>query len=220
MNKPVAALSFATLMLVASLALAAADTSAWSDGGLVKKPVQGIDVAYVRPGVNMAEYKKFLIKPVTVSFRRGWLQQPLPGTKFKIDPADAQKIRDKLAKLVQEEFQKELAAGGYEVVGAPADDVLEMEAAIVDLYVAAPAATKSPTTRTFAVSAGEMSLVAQFSDSMTGDVLARAFDYASAHETMRAQSISSVDNEAEARGIVSTWAKILRRQLDAAHGIK
>jgi len=65
-----------------------------------------------------------------------------------------------------------------------------------------------------------MSLVAQFSDSLSGDVLARVFDYASAHETTRGQVISSVDNEVEARRIIGEWAKILRRSFDAAHGMK
>lgn len=219
MKKLLIALSLAAFALV-GVGAQAADLSAWSEGGLVKKDVKGIDVAYVRPGANIAEYNKVLLKPVQVSFRKGWLQQPLPGSKFPINPADAQKIRDKLARLVEEEFRKELAAGGYQLASAPGDDVLEMEAAIVDLYAAAPAASSAPTTKIIAVSAGEMSFVAQFSDSMTGDVLARCFDKAIAHETTRGQRISSVENEAEARQIVATWAKILRSALDAAHGIK
>jgi hypothetical protein len=220
MNKLIVALlSFASLLFVAGFAQAA-DTSAWSEGGLVKKDVPGIDTAYVRPGASLAEYKKVLLKPVQVSFRRGWLKQPLPGSKFPINPADAQDIRDKVAKLMQDEFRKELEAGGYQVTDAPGEDVLQVDAAVADLYVAAPKSTKTPTTKIVAVSAGEMSLVAILSDSMTGDALARVFDYASAHETTRGQSISSVENEAEARGIVKEWAKLLRHSLDAARGMK
>lgn len=220
MNMRLLASTFVSLMLLAGIALAQGDASAFSEGGLVKKSVAGIDTAYVRPGATLAEYKKVLLKPVEVSFRRGWLQQPLPGSKFPISPSDAQKIRDKLAKLMHEEFRKELAAGGYELSDAPGDDVLQVDAAIVNLYIVAPAAAKSPTTRTFSVSAGEMSLVAILSDSMTGDALARVFDYASAHEDARSRLITSVDNEAEARGIVKEWAKILRGSLDAARGMK
>ena len=220
MNKLIAALSFVSLALIANLACAQGNTSAWSEGGLAKKDVKGIDTAYVRPGATLADYSKVLLKPVQVSFRKGWLQQPLPGSKFPINPADAQKIREKVAKLMDDEFRKELAAGGYQVTNAPGDDVLEVEAAVVNLYVAAPAAVKSPTLKTIAVSAGEMSLVAQLADSTSGDVLARVFDYASAHENTRAQSISSVENEAEARAIVRTWAKTLRASLDAARGMK
>ena len=220
MDKLIAALSFVLLALCAGAAQAQTNTSAWSEGGLVKKDVPGIDTAYVRPGASLSEYKEVLLKPVQVSFRRGWLQQPLPGTKFSISPADAQKIRDKLAKLMHDEFRKELEAGGYRVSETPGESVLQIDAAIANLYVTAPESTKSPTTKTIAVSAGEMSLVAVLSDSMTGDALARVFDYASAHETTRGRTISSVDNEAEARGIVKEWAKILHRSLDAAHGMK
>ena len=220
MNKLIAATSFVLIALIAGAAQAQTNTSAWSEGGLAKKDVPGIDTAYVRPGASLAEYKKVLLKPVQVSFRKGWLKQPLPGSKFPINPADAQDIRDKLGKLMHDEFRKELETGGYQVTEAPGEDVLQVDTAIVDLYVAAPKSTKTPTTKIIAVSAGEMSLVAILSDSLTGDALARVFDYASAHETTRGQTISSVQNEAEARGIVKEWAKILRHSLDAARAVK
>jgi hypothetical protein len=215
-------LAMLVLVLWGAVAMPAAaqNTSAWSEGGLVKKDVPGIDTAYVLPGASLGEYKKVLLKPVQVSFRRGFLEQPLPGSKFRMSPRDAQDIRDKVAKLLQDEFRKELSAGGYQLTDAPGEDTLAIEAAVVNLYVAAPKATAAPAQRTIALSAGEMSLVAQFSDSLSGDVLARVFDYASAHETTRGQTISSVDNEVEARRIVSEWAKILRRSFDAAHGMK
>ena len=196
------------------------NTSAWSEGGLVKKDVPGIDTAYVRPGATLAEYQFVMLKPVQVAFRKGFLEQPLPGSKFRMSPKDAQEIRDKVAKLMHDEFSKELSAGGYRLTDTPGEDTLAIEAAIVNLYVAAPKATAAPAQRTIALSAGEMSLVAQFSDSLSGDVLARVFDYASAHETTRGQVISSVDNEVEARRIIGEWAKILRRSFDAAHGMK
>src|SRR5262249_51190548 len=140
MNKLIVALmSFASLLFVAGFAQAA-DTSAWSEGGLVKKDVPGIDTAYVRPGASLGEYKKVLLKPVQVSFRRGWLKQPLPGSKFPINPADAQDIRDKVAKLMQDEFRKELEAGGYQMTDAPADDVLQGDAAGPPLVRPAPPA--------------------------------------------------------------------------------
>ena len=85
MNKLIAARSFA--MLAVGAAQAQTNTSAWSEGGLVKKDVPGIQVAYVRPGANLSEYKKVLLKPVQVSFRKGYLQQPLPGPESLLGAA-------------------------------------------------------------------------------------------------------------------------------------
>jgi hypothetical protein len=194
------------------------NTSAWTEGGLVRRDVPGIDTAFVLPGAALSDYKKVMLKPVEVSFRRGFLEQPRPGSRLPISARDAQDIRDRLARLMQDEFRRELTAGGYQVVDAPGEDTLAVEAAIVNLFINAPTAT--PATRTFAVSAGEMSLVAQLSDSLSGAVLARIFDHASANESLRAQRITNVENEAEARRIVGGWARVLRQSLDAAHALK
>jgi len=72
---------------------------------------------------------------------------------------------------------------------------------------------------TFAVSAGEMTLVAALRDSVSGDVVMRIFDRAQARESFRPQRITSVDNAAEARDAASGWAKALRKELDLARTV-
>jgi hypothetical protein len=67
---------------------------------------------------------------------------------------------------------------------------------------------------TYAVSAGEMSLVADLRDSASGDVLVRVFDHASANESTWPHQITDVENVAEARA--AAWARALRSELDLA----
>jgi hypothetical protein len=190
--------------------------SAWSESGLQKVSVKGLDAFYARPGVSFAEYRKVLLKPVSVAFRRGWLMTPLPGSRDRISSADARRIKDKLAALVQEEVAAELASSGYKLTDSPGDDVLEVGMSIVDLFIAAPNVRNSVATNTYAVSAGEMSLVAELRDSVSGDVLARVFDHSSAQESTWPHQITSVENTAEARIAARAWAGALRAELDLA----
>jgi hypothetical protein len=189
---------------------------AWSEEGLQPRSVQGLDTVYVRPGVNFAEYRRVLLKPVSVAFRRGYLMTPLPGSRDRISKADAQKVRDRLALVVQEEVAKELVSGGYKFANEPGDDVLEVDMSIVDLFVAAPDVRNSVHVNTYAISAGEMSLVMELRDSASGEVLARAFDHSTATDSTWAHQITNVENEAEARRMASNWAHALRLGLDRA----
>jgi hypothetical protein len=216
---------FSITLLLASALLcapfaAAQESSVWAEGGLQKVQVQGLDVVYAKPGATLAGYTKVMLAPVSVSFHKDWASTVKVGTNRQISSSDQQRIREKLAKLVQEELVKELNAGGYQLVTAPGDDVLGVEAAIVNLYVRAPANLSGQSGKDFyAVTAGEMSLVIQLTDSASGDAIARAFDNFKATEYTNPERITRADNEAEARSAASQWAKRLRMALDKAKGI-
>jgi hypothetical protein len=197
----------------------AGESNAWTEGGLQKIDVKGLDVVYARPGATLAGYTKVLLKPISVSFHKDWAKNMASGTNRQISASDQQRIRDNLAKLVHEELVKELNAGGYSLVTSPGDDVLGVEMAIVNLWVTAPDVTTPGKKASYAVTAGEMSLVIELRDSASGDVIARAFDRFKATEYPRSERITRADNIAEARSAASGWAKALRTGLDRAKGI-
>jgi len=121
---------------------------------------------------------------------------------------------------MQEEVVKELNAGGYHLVTAPGDDVLGVEMAVVNLYARAPANLTGQSGKDFyAITAGEMSLVIQLTDSSSGDAIARAFDNFRATEYTNPERITRADNETEVRSAASQWAKALRNGLDRAKAI-
>jgi len=99
------------------------------------------------------------------------------------------------------------------------DDVLRVKIDIANLYVSAPSGSSSGRSRTYVVSAGEMTLVAELSDSKSGDVVARLVDRREARSAGRVSLSDSVYNQGEARSIAAGWARILRKALDKAHGI-
>src|SRR6185369_795601 len=214
------ALLLASAILFAPFAAAQEGGGAWSEGGLQKIQVKGLDVVYARPGATLAGYTKVMLAPISVSFHKDWAKTVKVGTNRQISPSDQQRIREKLAKVMQEEVVKELNAGGYHLVTAPGEDVLGVEMAVVNLYARAPANLSGQSGKDFyAVTAGEMSLVIQLTDSSTGDAIARAFDNFRATEYTNPERITRADNETEVRSAASQWAKALRNGLDRAKTI-
>lgn len=189
----------------------------WSDDGLRKVQLRGLDVVFMRPEASLAGYDKVSLGAVSVSFRRGWERSTRIGTHSRIHPADVQRIRERLATVVREEVLKQLGEGGYQVVDAAAEDVLAVSASIINLSVAAPDVPSASGSEVYSVSAGEMTLVAELRDSLTGDLIVRAYDHTKARESMRPHRIWRSENEEEARNAARSWAQVLRQQLDAAH---
>jgi hypothetical protein len=193
--------------------------AAWTEDGLQKVDIKGLDLVYVRENATLGGYDKIMLRPISVAFRRNWEKTAVPGSNIRIDPKDSQRIKDNLAGLIREEVIKQLSEGGYKLTDTPADDVLEVELKIVDLNVRAPNVRAANRTNIYAVSAGEMTLIAELRDSATSDPIMRIFDHAEAHESTYPRRIMNIDNIAEARIMASAWARALRTLIDAARGV-
>jgi len=222
--KILAALRAATLLAMTvalSSALAASGKNElearMSRDGLEKTKVKNIDLAYARPGTSLAAYKRVKLDPVEVAFSPSW-NPTRTGSSLKLSSEEKEAIRTGVAKLVEEEFAKEIQAGGrYQVVSETGPDVLRVRAGIVNLYINAPD-TGPARSRTIVRSAGEMTLIAELTDSTSGQVLARVADRQEATDA-RMQIANGMVNETEARWIAADWAKALRKALDNAQGI-
>jgi hypothetical protein len=224
MTRSIATLLIATLAALGSAAPAAAANEqraaieeALSHDGLQKIKVKGIDLAYARPGASLAGYNKIILDPVEVSFRKDW-DPKRTGSRARLSAQERENIRSGVARIVLEEFTKTLEKGApYKVVTEPGADVLRLQIGITDLYVNAPDTMTPGRSRTYTLSAGEMTLVGELMDSESGQVISRVIDRREARNTGTMQLTNSVVNAQEARTIASSWARILRNRLDAAH---
>lgn len=214
-----------TLTLAAALMLGGLIT-AWAgepvvspgeDEGLVLVAIAGLDHVYARPDANLSAYDKVMLDPVEVSFSKSWNPDRAGGP---ITAAERQKIKDGLAKIFREELTKGLRSGGYPLVNSPDSNVLRVRAEIRDLYINAPDLPRAGPTRIYALSLSEMRLVAELRDAPTGALIARVIDYKKDPDAPWLHFTSQIDNVAAARRAIAEWAKILRRQLDQAHGLK
>jgi hypothetical protein len=227
MTRSIATLLIATLAALGSAAPAAAANEqraaieeALSHDGLQKIKVKGIDLAYARPGASLAGYNKIILDPVEVSFRKDW-DPKRTGSVARLSTQERENIRSGVARIVKEEFTKTLEKGApYKVVTEPGADVLRLQIGITDLYVNAPDTMTPGRSRTYTLSAGEMTLVGELMDSESGQVISRVVDRREARNTGTMQLTNSVVNAQEARAIASSWARILRNRLDAAHAAK
>lgn len=191
---------------------------AMSYDGLQKITVKGIDMAYALPGATLAGYTKVLIDPVGVRFHKDW-KPTVTGSRRNLSSDEQQKIRDNVAKVVYDAFVEELKKGGYSVVTNAAPDVLRVQANILNLYITAPDVMTPGRSRVYTVTAGEMTLLAELSDSDSGEIIARVMDRYQARHTGSFQLTSGVSNAAEARNAATSWARILRASLDKAKAI-
>jgi hypothetical protein len=189
--------------------------------GLAKVKVEGLDVVYARPGASLSAYKSVLVRPIDVSLRRDWKQSG-GMDRLRASDADVARIRERMSALVHEEFDKDLQQAGIAQAQAPGGDVLEVELAVTDLYAAAPEIPKQLSARSevWALSAGSMTVQGVLRDSVTGETLARFYDYDTAREYSGPRRIEFGYNEIEARRIARRWAEALRAGVQAARAAK
>lgn len=212
---------FATMFLaVAALAATNQELDATlSQGGLQKVKHKGLDSVYRKPDVNLAGYSKIRLDPVEVAFAHGWNPEKT-GTRFKLTEQERNDLAAGVARNLTEGFARELQAGSrYQLVNSNGTDVLRIKARIVDLIVNAPDVAAPGRTLTYTRSTGSMTLIAELSDSQSGEVLARVADHHESRDNQIWKLTNSVLNDAEVRDAAAQWANVLRKALDKAHAI-
>lgn len=182
--------------------------------GLVPVKLRNIDKAYQLPGANLAPYTSVLIKPSTVTFNKNWNARSYGS--FGLKKEEVEHIRAEMAAIAEATFARVLSEGGYAIATAPGDNVLEVQADIVDLYVNAPDVRSDAMNRTYVRSAGDMGLQVTLRDSRSGATLLRTSDFKRGFETGRLEWANSVYNRMEAERSLSGWARQLKQSLDAA----
>jgi hypothetical protein len=188
--------------------------------GLVKASVKGVDAVYNRPGANLSGYDKILLRPIAVEFSKNWKPED-DSALYRMNEPDRDKIKKDLAKAFDDVFRQVLQEkGGYQMVNEPAKGVLEVQAAIINLYINAPDVSMQTAARvkTYTTSAGEMTLIAELHDSVTGTLLSRAYDRRDDLGSGQWTWTDSVTNSADARREIRRWAELLKNALDASRG--
>jgi hypothetical protein len=162
------------------------------------RPVDaGLEDVYLAPGAELGAYKRLMFEPLDIYYPDG----------SEADPADLDRLRAYFRDAFREAVQQD-----YEVTQEPAADVLLVKAQLVDLKIVGAEGRYEPTGRLATlVAAGQLTLLMDIADSLTGKVLARAG--ASTEPTQAA----SADPEAAWRDVqaaAQSWAALFRNWLD------
>lgn len=184
--------------------------------GLQLTPSNNVELLYTRPGASLAAYRRVAVLDCYVAFRKDW-QRDQSETGIRVTGADMERIKKNLSAEFRKVFAEELAKGGYVLANEAAEDVLILRPAIIDLDVAAPDTMNPGMGRTFSTSAGSMTLYLELYDGATGQIIARAYDRASARDMGTMMWQNSVTNRAEADRQLQKWADLARKALDNAH---
>lgn len=190
--------------------------------GLVRQENPRLSAVFVRPGAleDIPAFRNVMLDPVYVSFASDFESGRRSGSVARrLNADDMAAIRQNVADIFHQIFREELEAGGYALVEEPGPETLRVSAAIVDLFISAPAAAEGAgRTRTYTANTGRMTLVAELRDSVTGEILARAVDGRSGRNTGFWTITNRVTNTADARRAVRVWARALRDALDEMYG--
>ena len=190
--------------------------AAWQGEGLQQITVRGIDLAYLRPGANLQSYHSLLIKPISVSFQKNWERNAATPVGSRLRPRDTDRIRKDMADVVGAQLKREFEKGGWRVVDQPGAGVLEMEVRIVDLYLNAPDLPTPGISRSYTRTFGELTLVADLSDSASNAVLMHTLDRIVGRDRVQFERTTRVENAHDVGIVTSEWAHVLRRQLELA----
>ncbi len=181
--------------------------------GLERVPDAKVAVAWKKPGTDFSQYTRVGLLDCEVAFKRNWkMNHPNVRTR------DMERIKQALSDEFRKVFSEELEKGGYPVVEEPDEDVLLIHPAIIDLDVAAPDTKSAGRSDTFTTSAGRMTLVVEFYDSVSGEILARAIDRRNARNIGNITWATRGTNTDAARRLLKRWADLLVGKLDEIHG--
>ena len=216
MNSPKRLWIGAWLGLMAMTAAAQDVTSAQSWDGLVEVKPKRMDAAYLMPGADFRPYRKLMLDPATVAFRKDWMKSVNTAARLseRITQEDAEKIAAAARDNFTEVFTEAFRSAGYEIVTAPGADVLRVRAGVVDLYIAAPDTQSSGRSRTYTMEAGEATLFLEVRDSSSGALLGRALDQRATRNTGSLRVANQATNLSDFRVLFRKWADISVKGLD------
>ena len=196
------------------------------EGLVVVKDTQA-DLVYARPGADLGKYTEFYLVEPTIAFR-GDFQSDM---NFRGGVATGGMSGDDMGriiamgkKILAEQFAAELKKGGFTLVKAPSSQALAVKASITDLYLNAPDVNDLNGTwgRTHANGAGSATLEIELYDSVTSQLLARAFDEKDGANASAAWAFerNQMSNINDARAAFSDWAQMLVNGLKRAKAAK
>ncbi|HUQ12548.1 MAG TPA: DUF3313 family protein [Steroidobacteraceae bacterium] len=185
-----------------------------TDDGLVRVPSRAAGGVYRDPGADFTPYKRIMLEPPTVEFKKDWREQ-----HPDVDDREFTRIRNEAVKLFRDEFTRELVTRGpYEFAEAPAPDVLTVTPRIVDLDILAPDAGQTAGERTFTPGPVKMQVTGEIRDASRNSLLARVIIFAGderyGFNELRLANRST--NAHEMRISFGKWAMMVHEALNVA----
>jgi len=216
LRMPVNVLLIASFIVMSSLCIAEEERPESTIEGLQLIEDSNLALVYAQPGIDWGQYSKIYLDDPYIAFKKNWQHDQNRLDPGKINSDDMAKIKAELSLLFMEVFSQTLEEGDYELVLEAGADVLRIRPAIIGLDIVAPTNSSPGITRTYAESAGEMTLYLELYDSVSGDLIAKALDRKEDRKTGYFEWQNRITNRAAANRILKVWANVLKEGLDDA----
>lgn len=197
------------LAVVGCSATGKSEAPEFSFDGLALKSQEDFDAVYVDAAVKVSDYKKVMLMPGTIAFKKDWMRDynRSTGVNEMVTEKDMATIKARLSKLLYESFKQSLSdQTTLEFVDEEAEGVLLLKPSIINLDVNAPDINRGARDRTFVDSLGEATLFLEGFDSVSGDILVRVIDRSKDRESGFFQYANRATNTAEAKRMINRWS--------------
>lgn len=187
--------------------------------GLNLVPDSKFGTVYLKPGVDMSEYKSVMVEDCEVSFRKNWMRDQNTNRldlNNRVTQKEVDKIKTNLGASCKEHFSQQLADNSkYKLVDSldTGEPTLLLKPSIINLDINAPDVRTAGMSRTYTTSAGEMTLFLEAADGTSNAIIARVVDRVRDFDDNYLTWSNSVTNRADANRVLSRWSKQLAEGL-------
>jgi len=207
-----------TGLMISCMAVAKSEPPEVTEEGLLLVKDSKLSMVYTAPGASLEGYKRVILLEAHVAFKKNWQRDQNRNSVRRVSNNDMEKMKKRLVTEFNEVFTEVLQEdGGYEIVEEAAEDVLILRPAIINLDATAPDTMSSAGSRSYAESAGEMTLYLELFDAQTNALIAKAMDRQRDRSNGWMTYQSSVSNKSAAKRILRGWAEVLRDALNEAN---
>lgn len=176
-----------------------------------------VDSVYCKQYADLSPYAKVMVASPTVAFRENWRPADDP-LLVRLNLPDPEAVKERVSQQFLQTLTTRLAEnGGYDAVAAPASDVLQVKAAISDLYFSSSALqTAAGDGEPSYMESSEITVAIELRDSVTSELLCLVTDHRASPNARTVELNQGMWSSPGLRAASDHWASFLRRSLDQA----
>ena len=185
-----------------------------TDDGLVRVASRPEGGVYRNLDADFSRYKRLMIEPLTVEFRKGWRKQ-----HPDVSDAEVRRIQAETAKNFLEIFTAILVEEGpFELADVREADVLVVVPRMVDLKIPAPETEFDAGFKSYSPRLVSLQMTGELRDGVNGNVLLRVnmIDSEDRYKIDHSGTSNRVTNAHEIRGGLERWSRLVREAIDVA----
>lgn len=178
--------------------------------GLERYDSPVFDLVYVRPGLDLSNYDLIQMRPIGIGYKRDPAKGRIllrPSGNFDLTQAQRTQVSRALARAFTDAMT---ADGRFRQITDPVSSALRIQLALARLEVNIPEAGADTDEIVTADKAGEMTLVVDISDALSGESLVRGRDT----YVVAGDGQSRAELNLEINSVFESWSSEIRQGLD------